>query len=288
MVDEFLNSLAKTNRSHLFYVDWQKARNNQEQFKDELALLQVMSHEGVAPREELHRLISQYPRINKLVPLLAACRINKNKQGKDTLLVLDEDKAENITYTFGETGLSPDDITQTVDFAERTGLLNELTQIKNPADYYFGVEVGMDTNARKNRSGSAMEALVEGHVKELVEKYGGQYLTQKNFKTAAATFGVAVPPHQETKKGDFMLLINGRPYNIETNYFDGGGSKQEIMNSYIPRAEDLHKSGWGFALITDGQGWLTNRKQLEEGFERIKHIYNVRMCLQGKLERILV
>ena len=285
MVDDFLGSLAETNRSHLFYVDWAKARTNQELYKDELALLQVMSHAGINPKQELMRLIGAYPRINALIPLLAACRIKaKNKKEIATLLVIDEEKAENVKYTFGTGGLTEEDISRTVSFAERVGLLKELTEVKNPADYYFGVEVGMDTNARKNRSGTAMETLVEGHIKKLVEEYGGRYLKQKNFKTAARDFGVDIPPHQETKKGDFMLFINGRPYNIETNYFDGSGSKQEIMNSYIPRAEDLRQAGWGFALVTDGQGWVSNRKQLEEGFERIKYIYNIKMCTQGKLK----
>jgi len=288
MVDEFLNSLAETNRSHLFYVDWGKAQRNQELYKDELALLQVMSREGIEPRQELARLIGQYPRINALVPLLAACRIKaKNKKDVAKLLVIDEHKAETVTYTFGVTDLTLEDIKRTVNFAHRVGLLQELVHIKNPADYYFGIEVGMDTNARKNRSGTAMEALVEGYIRQLAHRHGGEYYTQMKFSVAAKKFGVAVPPDQSNKKGDFMMQVAGKPYNIEANYFDDSGSKQEIMNSYISRAHDLQQAGWGFALVTDGQGWLSGRNQLLQGYERIKHIYNIRMCVDGKLENIL-
>lgn len=286
MVDEFLNTLAETNRSHLFYVDWSKARRNQEFYKDELALLQILSNEGIDPKAELARLISKYPRINTLIPLLVACRV-KSKKGLQRLTVIDENNATNLTYDFSSKELKSEDIAKTIVFAERVGLLHELANIKNPADYYFGIEVGMDTNARKNRSGHAMEGLVEEHIRVLVDKHKGKYLTQKTFKTAADLFGVQTPIHQSNKKGDFMILINDRPFNIETNFFDGGGSKQEIMNSYIPRAADLKATGWGFALVTDGKGWLTNRAQLEEGYWRIGNIFNIKMCLNGDLDKIL-
>lgn len=284
MVDEFLRSLIKTNRSHLFYVDWEKAKDYQERYKDELALLHVLS-DSDSPDAELARLIKTYPRINTLIPLLVACRIGA--QGNTELIVLDEDNVTNINYKFSDNNLSDQNIENTVSFARKTGLLRELTQISNHADYYFGVEVGMDTNARKNRSGSAMELLVENYVKKIVEKYNGKFLKQKTFSKAASEFNVQVPMHQANKKGDFMVLVNSKPFNIEVNYFDGGGSKQEIMNSYIPRAEDIKQSGWGFVLVTDGLGWTQARKQVDEGFSRIHNICNIKMCHDGVLEDYL-
>lgn len=286
MVDDFISSLIQTNRSHLFYVDWDKARNYQKLYKDELALLRVLTGNQNA-NEELRRLIKQYPRINKLIPLLVACRI-KSRKGLSELVVLDEDNVTNIRYNFSDTNLSEKDIDSTLSFAIKTGLLNELSQINSHTDYYFGIEVGLDTNARKNRSGKAMELLVEDYVEKIVKKFNGEYLRQKKFSYAAEKFGVEVPPHQANKKGDFMVLIDSKPCNIEVNYFDGGGSKQEIMNSYIPRAEDIRKSGWEFILVTDGAGWLSNRSQLKEGFERIGKICNIKMSHDGILEDYLI
>jgi type II restriction enzyme len=286
MVDEFLNTLTETNKTHDFFVQWDKARKNQERFRDELALLQVLTHEDIDPETELTRLISNYPKINALIPLLAAVRV-KPKGGISTLVVLDKDTAKNEVYNFGQNNLTSQDIANTVRFAVRTGLLHELTTINNHADYYFGVEVGLDTNARKNRSGSAMELLVEEYIHDLVSRYGGKLMKQTTFKKAAEVFGVAVPPREDNKKGDFMILVNNQPINIEVNYFDDGGSKQEIINSYIPRANDLREAGWGFALVTDGQGWLSNRRQLEEGYSRIGHIYNIHMCQSGLLNELI-
>ncbi|SRR6266404_2686618 len=287
MLDEFLNSLIKTNRSHLFYVDWEKARSYQDRYKDELALLQVMTGNN-QPKNELTRLIKAYPKINTLIPLLVACRLKpKGSEHVAELVVLDEDKITTLGYKFADSNLSDPDIQATVAFAEKTGLLKELIEVHNHADFYFGIEVGLDTNARKNRSGDAMELLVEDFVKEITGRHGGQYLQQKNFAYAAKEFEVNLPQHQANKKGDFMVLINSKPFNIEVNYFDGSGSKQEIMNSYIPRADDIKKSGWGFVLVTDGAGWLSNKAQLEEGFSRIKTICNIKMCHDGVLEKYL-
>jgi type II restriction enzyme len=287
VVDEFLSGLIRTNKSHSFFTDWQKAAAYRDTYKDELALLSSItgSHD---PAKELSRLLKSYPRINSLIPLLVATRPQQNSRSDiPSLLVLNEDDAEDSQYFFAEQDLSALDIKATVDFTAKTGLLDELKQIKNHKDYYFGVEVGLDSNARKNRSGNAMETLLEPHLKDFVVKHNGMYETQMTFEKAAELFGVNVPSSQGNKKGDFMLYVNNKPINIETNYFDGGGSKQEIMNSYIPRAHDLKRAGWGFALVTDGLGWRSNRAQLEQGFRRIGNVYNIKMCAEGKLEKLV-
>lgn len=278
--DTFLRTLVSTNKSHDFFTDWGKARSYQQLYKDELALLGVLTNSS-DPREELARLIKTYPRINTLIPLLNAVRI---KEAAKTLIVLDENATDDIQYYFGETSLDDATVMRSVDFAEKSGLLAELTKIKNHTDYYFGVEVGMDTNGRKNRSGTAMENITEPYVRVFAEAHDGKYLTQTNFEAAAEKFGVKVPPNQFNKRGDFMILIDGSPINIETNFFDGSGSKQEIMNSYVSRAQDLAKAGWGFGLVTDGLGWRRSRTQLDYGYSTIKYIMNLSMCAEGSLE----
>ncbi len=282
-VDEFLDSLVITNKTYEFFTDWHKARTNHDKFKDELALLGVLTSSD-NPRDELKRLILTYPRINALIPLLNAVRI---KDSKKTLFVLDKASTEGVQYYFGATDVSDDVVDRTVSFAEQTGLLAELVRVKNHGDYYFGVEVGIDTNGRKNRSGSAMEALVEPYIRDLAQKHNGIYLTQTNFEDAAKEFGVDLPPDQFNKRGDFMVLIDGKPYNIEANFFDGSGSKQEVINSYISRSQDLKAAGWGFAVVTDGLGWRKNRTQVEHAYATIGYIYNLSMCGQGALEDVL-
>lgn len=281
-MEDFLSTLITTNRSHEFFVDWGKVRKYRDLYKDELALLSSVSTAGLDPETELTRLLEKYPRIAQLIPLLVAVRPKKN-----ILPVVDATSLQDIEYDFSSKNFDESKIVKILDFTKKTGLLDELATVKNHNDYYFGVEVGLDTNGRKNRSGTAMENLIEPFARELVEKYGGKFLRQKNFEFASKEFGVKMPPNEKGKRGDFMLLVKGQPINIEVNFFDGGGSKQEIMNSYIPRAENLKEAGWIFALVTDGAGWKKNKNQVEQGFRTIKNIYNAKMCREGKLEELI-
>lgn len=282
-VDDFLGTLVITNKTYEFFTHWQKARGNQALYKDELALLGVLTGTK-SPRDELRRLLLKYPRINSLIPLLSAIRISG---ASHNLFILDSQSAKTIEYYFGDKNVNDDVATKTIEFAERSGLLQELVNVKNHSDFYFGVEVGLDTNGRKNRSGTAMEALVEPYVRDFTEKHKGQYVTQTNFEKAAKIFNVSTPPNQSNKRGDFMLLVDNKPYNIETNFFDGGGSKQEVINSYISRSQDLAAAGWGFGIVTDGLGWRKNRAQVEHAYKTIHNVYNLVMCENGKLETIL-
>lgn len=281
--ETFLSTLISTNKSHSFFTNWEKVNKNRNAYKDELALLGVMS--GASdPHGELKRLIEKYPRINELIPLLSAVRI---KSTNKLLTILDEDNMDDIQYYFGPDNLTSQQIGQSIQFAEKTGLIEQLTKIKNHADYYLGVETGLDSNARKNRSGTAMEQLTENYVRDFTTKHQGRYLIQTNFAKASKEFGVEAPANQVNKRGDFMILVGDQPINIETNFFDGGGSKQEIMNSYISRAEDLQKAGWKFILVTDGLGWRQSKNQVDYGYKTIKNIVNLTMCKNGALEEIL-
>lgn len=68
----------------------------------------------------------------------------------------------------------------------KSGLINDLDmfkskQIKSVIDYVLGVEVGLDSNAKKNRTGKLMEKLIEIFIKELCGKYSYKYI-DKNLK----------------------------------------------------------------------------------------------------------
>jgi type II restriction enzyme len=53
-------------------------------------------------------------------------------------------------------------------FFRESGLRDILAdrKISNLSDYVFGIETGLDTNARKNRSGTLMEGIVEDFVRD--------------------------------------------------------------------------------------------------------------------------
>ncbi len=187
--------------------------------------------------------------------------------------------------------LSNEEIDSIIKFCEKSGIfyLFEDTHIKNIEDYIFGVEVGMDTNARKNRSGHAMETLLEPEFQRLKEKYGFDMIPQKQFKTLLKEYPyLKIPPELKDRKFDFVFIKGNRTINIEVNYYAGSGSKpQEIVDSYINRMNELKAYGWDFIWITDGDGWTAGKNQIRKAFEKQNYVLNINFIRKGMLEAIV-
>ena len=157
-------------------------------------------------------------------------------------------------------------------FMEGTGLdkVFKNKEVKDLVDYVFGVETGLDTNARKNRSGEITETLVA----RIFDNAGichREQVSSKEFPAIAAALGA------DQKVFDFVITVNGKTYLIEVNFYSGGGSKlNEVARSYTdvaPKVNGVH--GFEFVWITDGIGWNSARNKLEEAFAAIPSIYNL-------------
>ena len=64
---------------------------------------------------------------------------------------------------------------------------------------------------------------------------------------------------------------------IETNFYSGGGSKlNETARSYKMIAEETKDiPGVEFVWVTDGGGWVSARRNLEETFNILDNLYNI-------------
>ena len=134
----------------------------------------------------------------------------------------------DLEYSFAKKkSFSDDEIDKIVFFAEKCGLLQILADksVKNLVDYAVGVEVGLDTNARKNRSGTAMENLTEVYVKAICEKHKYQYLSQATADKILQKFGKTVSTDKADRHFDFAIDTGDMLYLLEVNYYGGGGSK---------------------------------------------------------------
>lgn len=80
-----------------------------------------------------------------------------------------------------------------------------------------------------------------------------------------------------TKRWDFVVKTASHIFVIETNFYTSGGSKlNETARSYKMIAEEAKRiSGFSFVWITDGGGWTSARRNLEETFNVLKDIYNI-------------
>ena len=164
-----LENLKDTIHTYDFFVAWEKVLRNVSEIEISLNILNTLiGKDDVSHR--LKGLIKQYPQIVSTIPILIAVRDKNIKIASEY---------GDIEYVFSKKKYYTDEeIEKIVFFADRCGFLKivEDKSIKNLVDYVIGVEVGLDTNARKNRSGIAMENLVEVYVKSICIKHGFKYL----------------------------------------------------------------------------------------------------------------
>lgn len=273
----FMNSLARTNRKPDYYVNWDKVVRNTKPYEIELNTLNyLIGKENIY--EDTLSLFSQQPNLIKAIPSLIACRDKKF----DVLFV--DENANVDFYDLDFNNINKNNVKQYVDFCAESGLLDFLKLHANRSlvDYVYGVESGLDSNARKNRSGAMMESIVEKSVKEACKQLGYTYITQATAQKIKRQWGLRVPVDKSKRRFDFAIYDERRKkaWVIETNYYGSGGSKLKsvageftTLNALIDTTED----DINFIWITDGKGWNTARIPLSEAFMKIDNIFNIDM-----------
>lgn len=284
LVKSFQKSLVVTNRTPEFYVNWEKVNRNVDTIKIELSLWNsLIGSENI--EDDFVNLITQYPEVIKTIPILLAIRDIVFPVIIDFYNVDKGVKGLNFKKNRHST-LSNYEIEEYLDFVKKSGLFSVFSYVKNFYDYVIGVEVGMDTNARKNRSGHAMELLLQPIIEDVSRELDCKVLIQQSF--SSVRLRGKVPVSLANRKSDFIVLKDGVCVNIEVNYYSGSGSKpEEIVDSYINRKNELSGYGWHFIWITDGQVWQRSESQLSKAFSELDYIFNIDFVRKGLLKKAL-
>ena len=286
VAQEFRETLVPTNRSFEFFVDWKKVRANIESIKTELALWDSLIN-SKSIKQDYSKLITDYPEVLKTMPILIAIRELEFPVITDFFSPEEAIKTYNFNRKRGDQ-LTKKEVDEFTSFAEKSGVLTLFSNVRNFHDYVMGVEVGMDTNARKNRSGDAMELAIRPFIEKLSKSMEFDFLFQKTFGHAQEKFGVSAPIELTNRKSDFIIHKVGKLVNIEVNYYSGSGSKpEEIVDSYINRRNELASKKWSFIWITDGDVWNTSHNQLKKGFDKLDYLLNLDFIKKGMLEGAL-
>jgi len=287
-VDEICKALSdtliETNYTYDFFVNWSKVANNRDAFKYEIALLKSLKNSS-EPVTDFRNLLAKYPEVIKVIPILLACR-----DGLLKVLKSIETGLQYETFNFSQISYDTKEINNIVDFTKNTGLLNMLCQMDSAPDYLLGVEVGLDTNARKNRSGLFLERIVTETLRELSARNPGLvFVEQKSFGYVADKYNVQIPPTLKDRKFDYAVINKGKATTIEVNFYGGTGSKpSEIVSSYIDRNRVLISAGWKFVWLTDGMGWRKMKNPLRVGVENMDYVINTNFLRKGLLEKIVL
>ena len=264
----FLSQLSETNATLNYFTDFKKIRSNVDKIAIKLNQLNYL-----IGKEDLKlavtELYKENPKAFEVLDILIAVRKNKlaktfNNSVKIVLLDTYFNSLENILEYIDETGLSEVFVNKDVN---------------NLVDYVFGIEVGLDTNARKNRGGDNMSKAVS----LIFDKAEIFYKKEVN----NTIFPEIISLGADVKRFDFVIKTHKKTYLIETNYYNSGGSKlNETARSYSEVSPKINQyENYEFVWITDGQGWLSAKNKLEEAYNIIPNLYNL-TTLEGFIKRV--
>ncbi len=266
-----------------YFVNWEKVHKNIKPIEKELNLLNVLiGKEDV--EKEVYELIKEYPQVIKTFPFLIAFRDTKVSMLTDVTEFLYKD------YDFKHRVITDEDCKDLTAFFMQSGLgdLVKDKRVKNLVDYVTGVEVGLDSNGRKNRGGTMMENIVETFVKSACEELGLEYLGQANAKKIKAQWGIEIQVDKSSRNLDFAINKNGKLYFIECNFYGGGGSKlKSTATEYVKMNEYWNAQNITFIWVTDGAGWKSTLKPLREYFDKADYLLNLEMLKNKILSKLI-
>ena len=266
----WLNSFKEVIAGYKYYTDFDKIYRNVDGIKVQLCMMNSLVG-SLDIEKDFRRLYQQYPEVLKCIPILLAKR-------ESEILILDTEGERK--FNFKRLNYS---VEEYVVFMRETGLFELMSDkhVNNLLDYVTGVEAGLDSNARKNRGGDAMEDLVETYIQKAglvrgVDYFKEMYIHEIQDKWPLDLSCISNEGGTE-KRFDFVIKRPHMIYGIETNFYTSSGSKlNETARSYKTLAlETKDLDYFRFVWITDGKGWLSAKNNLKETFDVLPDLYNL-------------
>lgn len=257
--NKFMSQLQETNQTLDFFCDFDKISRNVEDIKLSLCMLNSLIG-STDMRKSVETIWNRDKSAFGVMDILIAVRSEGKKKFLNSLgncIVLDS-LFESIDGV--------------MEFLDNTGLTDifQSRKINDLVDYVFGIETGLDTNARKNRSGHVMENMVARIFDKNDISYR-QEVYSSEWPDITKVFG------DDEKRFDFVIETSTKIYLMEVNFYSGGGSKlNEVARSYSDIAPKINSiPGFEFVWVTDGIGWKSAKNKLQEAYSIIPSIYNL-------------
>lgn len=279
--NNWLNTFKSSICDYSYYVDFEKVYGKVDKIKVELNILNsLIGSKNI--EEDFRKLVKDYPQVLRCVPILLAVR------GREIYAI---DGDGEFLFNFAKPNYSVDEY---IMFMRKTGLFDLISThvISNLVDYVTGVEVGLDSNGRKNRGGHLMENLVEDYLVKAGFVKGKDYFKEMYLTDIEKKWNLDLSSisnqGKATKRFDFVVKKGETVFAIETNFYASGGSKlNETARSYKTIALEAKQiNGFAFVWFTDGQGWKSARRNLEEAFDVLDNMYCIADLENGVIEEV--
>lgn len=279
--DHLVSTFKSSIKTWDYFVNWNKVFTNSSELEIALNKLNYLLGKDDL-RGEFYKLYETNPDIVKALPVLLAVRESK-------LEIYDKVTKDSDFYDFSGKDKDAD---KYYEFLDKSGLakLFQRDGIKNLVDYVIGVEVGLDSNGRKNRGGTLMEEIVGIFLEDFCKQNGLEYLPQARASAIKAKWGFDIKVDKSERSFDFAVYNpqNGKIKLFETNFYNGGGSKlKAVCGEFRSLYDELKAQDIDFVWVTDGLGWHTTKRPLEETYNHNEYVYNLDMLEAGALNELL-
>ena len=284
---EWLSGFRDSIADYGYYIDFEKVHRNVDNIKVELNILNsLIGSKNI--ETDFENLMRKYPEVLKCIPLLLAVRANE-------IYCQDENGGHLFQFDFGKyPPNSHAHYERYKYFMRETGLFDLLENhiVNNLVDYATGVETGLGSNGRKNRGGHLMEDLVESFIRKAGFEKDKTYFKEMYIHQIIEKWGIDLSAISNQgkmeKRFDFVVHTSTCVYAIETNFYGSSGSKlNETARSYKTLALETDIiDGLTFVWFTDGKGWTSAKNNLEETFDVMEHIYNIKDLENGIITEV--
>lgn len=276
-----INGFKSSIKTWDYFVNWKKVYSGKSELEISLNKLNYLLGKDNL-KEEFKTLYDLNPDIVKALPVLLAVR-EKN------LEIFDKVTKKSEFFNFFKNEENADKYYR---FIENSGLANLFQKdgVKNLVDYVLGVEVGLDSNGRKNRGGSLMEEIVESFIKNFCNNKGFEYLSQARATSVKNKWGLNINVDKSERSFDFAIYnpTNKKIKLVETNFYNGGGSKlKAVCGEFRSLNNELKRQNIDFIWVTDGLGWHTTKRPLEETYNNNDYVFNLKMLEENILDELI-
>lgn len=280
--NDAFKELQKSFRDSLFswdyFVDWHAVKNHADQFNNDLVILNSLLGSSDFDSEFV-KLLEQNPRLVNAIPSLLVRTAGVRDHRFSILEDIHSANLDTRQYDLKTPPRTSEECQSILHFVKKTGLKDLFTsgRISDLRDYLIGVEAGLNSNARKNRTGAKMEQVVEVLLQKSLKGTNFEILPKAGNAKIAAKWGFELNLDKASRVFDFAVSDGKKLILIETNFYAGGGSKlksvagefRNLRNRYL--TQDFVRFVW----VTDGKGWDTSLNPLKEAFDEIDDVWSL-------------